>query len=150
MRLSAIDRKILNCIQEDIPLHPEPFKLLSRRLKITEDFLLEKVRLLKKKGIIRRFSAGLDHRKLGFKSSLIALRLPLERIESAAKEIVSYPEVTHCYLREGDYNLWVVFICPGKKSLTHFMNKLMRRNGKKNILNLPTKRQFKLKTTLKF
>lgn len=149
MRLSAIDRKILNCIQENIPLESQPFKILSKRLGIKEDELLERIKRLKDEGIIRSFAAHLDHRKLGFISSLIALKVPLSKINSIAKKVTDYPEVTHCYLRQGEYNLWVVFLCLKEEKLKQFLNKLAKLIGKENILTLPTKRQFKLKTRLK-
>ncbi len=148
MRLSDIDRKILNCIQEDIPLCSQPFKVLSDRLGITEEKLLERIKLLKQKGIIRRFAAGINHKKLGFVSSLIALRIPAENVEAVAKDIVKYKEVTHCYLREGDYNLWLVFISLQSLKLSNFLKNVIKRFGKENVLNLSTRKQFKLKTNI--
>ena len=149
MRLSAIDRKILNCIQEDIPLTPEPFKVLAERLGLEERELLQRVRLLKKRKIIRRFAAGINHRKLGFRSTLLGIKVPMDKLDSMVRRIIVYPEVTHCYLREGEHNLWIVFICPEKEKLDSFLNILAKRIGRRNILNLRTKRQFKLKTVLK-
>lgn len=148
MRLSAIDRKILNCIQDDIPLKVRPFKVLSSRLGVKENILLGRIKSLKSKGIIRRFSASISHSKLKFKSTLIALRVPQEKVEPIAADIASYPEVTHCYLREGDYNLWAVFIYKNG-NLTRLLKRLNREIGKKNILNLKTKKQFKLNTRIR-
>lgn len=148
MRLSAIDRKILNLIQEDIPFSPEPFKILSKRLRINEEEFLQRLKRLKDRGIIRNFGARLNHKKLGYESSLIALRVPSSQVESIARRITDYPEVTHCYLREGEYNLWLVFLSLNKK-LSDFLNRLAEEVGRENILNLPTKKQFKLRTTLK-
>ncbi len=47
------------------------------------------------------------------------------------------------------FNLWVVFLCLEKKKLRDFLYGLAKQVGRENILNLPTKRQFKLKTILK-
>ena len=149
MHLSALERKILNLIQKDIPLTHEPFKILSKKLGMKEDEFLESLKRLRKRGIIRSLAARLDHRKLGFKSSLIALKVPLDKLESIAKKIIDYPEVTHCYQRKNEYNLWVVFLSLKKERLSQFLKKLTKQIGRENILNLPTKRQFKLKTRLK-
>ena len=100
------------------------------------------------KGIIRNFQAHLDHRRLGFKSTLVALKVPADEVEKTALEISGYPEVTHCYLRDGEYNLWAVFICSDENRLRGFLNKLAKNVGRQNMLNLVTKRQFKLKTAL--
>lgn len=148
MRLSAVDRKILNRIQKDIPFTEEPFKDLSRELGIKEEIFLERIRQLKERGIIRNFAAHLDHRNMGFKSTLIALKVHLNKVDLLAKKIIKYPEVTHCYLRRGEYNLWLVFISKDKPRIGRFLNWLSGQTGRGKILNLVTKKQFKLKTTL--
>ena len=147
MRLSTIDSEILNCIQEDIPLESKPFEALAKRLGIEEDRLLKGISRLKDKGIIRSFAAGISHKKLGFKSSLIALKVHPDNIKSIARQIVAYPEVTHCFLRRGAYNLWTVFIYKNN-GLETFLKRMAKQVGRKNILNLPTKRQFKLKNRI--
>lgn len=148
MPLSVIERKILNSVQQDLPLAQEPFSILSQRLGLEQEEFLRKLKALKEKGIIRNFSAGINHRKLGFKSSLVALKVPLKKLDSLAKRIILYPEVTHCFLRQNEYNLWLVFIYKNGM-LKDFLNKLTKQVGRENILNLPTQKQFKLKTTLK-
>ena len=148
MRLSALDRKILNCIQEDIPLEHEPFRILSHRVGIKEEKLIKRIKHLKDKGLIRRFSASLDHRKLKFKSTLLGLNVQGKKLESIAHDIAEYPETTHCYLRKGQYNLWVVFLYQNGR-LRELLNKLEREIGRENILNLVTQRQFKLKTRVR-
>lgn len=148
MRLSAVERKIVNRIQTDLPLSKAPFSLISKGLGLDEDELIRKIKGLKARGVIRGISAGVDHSRLGFISSLIAIRLPAGEIESAAKKIISYKEVTHCFLRDGEYNLWVVFISPRKSDLDKFLKTLAKLAGSENVLSLPTIRKFKLKTTI--
>ena len=148
MHLSAIDREILNYVQEDIPLCPAPFKAISERLGIEEENLIERVKELKEKGVIRRFAARINHRKLGFKSTLMALKIAEDKIETTAKEIVKYKEVTHCYLRKGEYNIWFVFISSEEEKIKMFLNELAERFGKDNIMNFNTRKQFKLNTSL--
>ena len=148
MRLSAIDRKILNYIQKDIPITAPPFRVLSKREGLKEDELLKRLRELKDNGIIRSLAGHINHRRLNFRSSLIAFRIPEDRVEAFAKKISARPEVTHCYLREGEYNLWTVFISKNG-GLKRLLKDMARDIGEDNILNLPTRRQFKLKTSLK-
>lgn len=147
MRLSAIDRKILNCIQEEIPLNSRPFRILSKKIGIEEGQLLQRIKQLKTQGVIRNFSCRLNHKKLKFKSTLIALKVPLNRVRAFAKEVSNYPAVTHCYLRKGEYNLWYVLVYKDGRT-NKFLKKMEKKIGKENILNLPTQRQFKLKTKL--
>ena len=147
MRLSAIDRKILNCIQEDIPFKPEPFKILSLRIGIKEETLLKSLARLKAQGIIRSFSARLNHRRLKFRSTLVGIHAPKGKLKLLVKKIIDYPEVTHCYLRQGEYNLWSVFLYKNGR-LQKLLRELSKEVGSKNIINLTTKKKFKLETRL--
>ena len=149
MRISAIDRKILNCLQEGILLCPQPFDALAKKIGIEEDKLLDKIGQLKDKGIIRNITAGISHKKLGFKSSLIGMRVPLGKLDAITREITAYSEVTHCFLRDNDYNLWTVLIYKDGM-LDDFLKKMAKELGRENIVNLKTLKQFKLKTILRF
>ena len=147
MRLSAVDRKILALIQEEIPLVARPFKVMADKIGIEEKELLEKIAEFKSKGFLRNFHAGLNHAKLGFKSTLLAMKVPDEKMGNLVKEIVRYDEITHCFLRDNEYNLWVVFIYRND-ALTKFLEKISAKIGKDNILNLKTLKKFKLNTKL--
>lgn len=149
MRISAVERRILNCIQGGLPIAPEPFGLISKRLKIGEGQLLRRIRNLKERGIIRSLAASVNHSRLGFVSSLVALRVPLDELKRIVKEVVSYEEVTHCFLREGEYNLWVVYISPREEKLKKFLKRFAKQLGDENVLNLRTKQKFKLKTAIR-
>lgn len=148
MRLSTLDRKILNLIQEEILPSSQLFKTMAEKIGITEEKLLAKIREFKEKGIIRAYSARLNHRKLGFESTLIALRVGDNDIDSMADYLTQQREVTHCYLRQGQFNLWFVFLYKDGQ-LREVLNKISKQIGRKNILNLKTIKKFKLQTRLK-
>jgi|TARA_B100000315_G_C14519243_1_gene560704 DNA-binding Lrp family transcriptional regulator len=149
MQLSEVDRKILNHIQEDVPLVSKPFEFLADKIGISEDLLLEKIEEFKSNGVIRMYSAGLNHKKLEFKSTLIAVRVPAAKVEDIADYLAQHVEVTHCYLRDGEFNLWFVFLYREDSDLVRVLEKIEHEVGKGNILNLKTIKKFKLKTRLK-
>jgi len=148
MRLSARDRRILNSIQREIALTPRPFAALGHKIGETEEEVIARLKELKKEGYIRTLSGRLNHRRMGFKSALVGFRVPAHRIGSLAKKLSGLSEVTHCYLRDGDVNLWAVFIYKRDK-LEKILRGVKKEFGRENILNLPTKKQFKLKTRIK-
>ncbi len=63
-------------------------------------------------GLLRRFGGIFDARRLGYKSILCALDVPVDRMAEQAAIIAALPGVTHCYERtpfcgEGKYpRLW--------------------------------------------
>ncbi|WP_242848949.1 Lrp/AsnC family transcriptional regulator [Syntrophomonas palmitatica] len=54
INLTAIDRKILNLLQQSFPISSQPYAWLAKQLDITETELLERIAIMKKAGIIRR------------------------------------------------------------------------------------------------
>lgn len=99
--LTKIDKSIISLISYDIPLVERPFERLAVMLGIKEGLLLKRIRAYKKKGLMRKFSASLNQRKVGFKYNAMAVwNIPEGLIAKAAKLLVSLSEVSHCYERK--------------------------------------------------
>lgn len=107
MELSNQDRQLLNAVQRDFPLHPQPFKVLSDRLGIPEQDIINRLNTLQQNNAISRFGAVFDHQRAGA-STLAALAVPEHEIEAVAEAINSLEEVNHNYQREHTFNLWFV------------------------------------------
>src|SRR3989338_6390775 len=123
-RLSALDKRILNRLQEDIPFAKRPWKTMAGGLNTREDTLLRRIAFLKKKGIIRRISAVFSPNKVNFVSTLAAIKAHPARIDRAVKKINLYPEVTHNYARDGEYDIWFTLVARNKKRIRHIMRRL--------------------------
>jgi len=143
--MDDIDRKILNDIQSGFPISPRPYLDLGQRLGMTEDEVIERIRKLKSEGIIRRIGGSLNSRKLGFKSTLCAARVPEDRIDDFVEKVNCYRGVTHNYLRKSDYNVWFTFIAPSADDIENALTEISEKTGVNDILNLPAERMFKIK-----
>lgn len=109
--LSIRDKKIISLISRDIPLVKEPFKDLAGKIGVSEEALLKRVRSFKKAGFMRKFSASLNHRKIGFLyNAMVVWDVPEKLIDKAGRIMAFFSEVSHCYQREKrpgwDYNLY--------------------------------------------
>jgi DNA-binding Lrp family transcriptional regulator len=97
---SSLDISIIRKIQEDLPLVPEPYRIIAEELQITESELISKIQEFCNKGIIRRFGATLNHRNIGFKANaMVVWKVTDERIKDVSKIMVSFSQVSHCYQR---------------------------------------------------
>ena len=98
--LNELDKKIIQLIQGDLPLEPRPFAVLSERIGIPEEELVERLKALKEQGVIRRFGATLRHQEAGFSANaMVAWIVPEERIREVGETMAGFREVTHCYQR---------------------------------------------------
>jgi len=146
MGMDESDRRILDALQEDLPLSERPFEVLAERLGLDADLLWQRVEHLFEQGTVRRLGASFDSRKLGFCSTLAAVRVAPELVDRAAEIIGRYPEVTHSYLRDHDFNIWFTLIAAHEERIEEVLRNI--RSGlslqPSDVLNLPMKRLFKL------
>lgn len=109
--LDEADRKILSFLQKDGRVS---LAELSTHVGLSPSPCLRRVRMLEKEGIISRYVAVLDQKKVGLPVSVfVSVKLDRQRkdaLEMFSKAIGRWPEVLECYLMTGprDYLLRVV------------------------------------------
>jgi DNA-binding Lrp family transcriptional regulator len=143
--MDAIDRKIVNAIQSDFPISPQPYHELGKRLHLPAEEVLERVKALKASGIIRRIGGNFHSHRLNYTSTLCAARIPENKIEPFVAVVNSYPGVTHNYLRKHDYNVWFTFIAPSMSEIENSLRQISEKTGVKEIYSLPAVRMFKIR-----
>ena len=82
--MDAADKRLCDLIQNEFPLVPRPYEALGTRLEMSETEVLERVTRLRAERIIRQVSAIFDTRRLGYRSCLVAARVPGDRADAAA------------------------------------------------------------------
>ena len=145
--LSLLEREVIKASQKDIPLVERPFCALAERVGIPERKLLEVLRGLKDKGVMRRFSAVLFHRRMGFKANGMAVwKVPEERVEEVGHYLASFRGVSHCYERttcEGwNYNLFSMIHGRSREEVLSFVRRAGEELGLGEREVLFSKREF--------
>jgi DNA-binding Lrp family transcriptional regulator len=144
--MDEIDGQILRELQDNFPLRERPYDIIADRLQIPVEELWTRIQGLLEDGVIRRIGASLDSNKLGYSSTLAAVRIEPERVEHAAEIIGRFPEVTHSYLRKDTYNIWFTIIATDEKKIEDILEHIRTCLAleESDVLNLPAKRLFKL------
>ena len=107
--VDSTDISLLRELERGLPLIPAPFTEIGKRLGLTESNVMERVRRLKEAGIIRKFRARIDQRKLGINANaLVAWKTSGEGL---GDQLAAFPSVTHCYERR---------TVPGRWDYTHY------------------------------
>lgn len=148
-----IDKAILNLIQSDFPMEQRPFAriadMLAPEIKINEAEIIQRVKRLKKDGIIRRIGGNFSPDSLGFVSTLCAGRVDEQNIELFAETVNQFPGVTHNYIRENKYNIWFTIIAPSRKHIEDILSSIRNKTGITDLMNLPATRVFKVRAHFK-
>lgn len=142
--------KILKTLQSDFPLTKNPYRVLAGKLGMDEAALITEIKLLKRKGYVRRIGAAASAAHLGYKSALIAARLGKTFMGRNIAFINAHENVTHNYLRDAKYNVWFTFSAKTKKEIENFIRVFKKRRGVIDVLSLPAKKTFKIKAEFRF
>ncbi|MCK9274811.1 MAG: AsnC family transcriptional regulator [Syntrophales bacterium] len=145
--MDEIDRRILNIIQDDFPVEPDPYAAIGEKAGIGEDEAYRRIMRMKEEGIIRRIGAVFDREKLGYAGTLCAARVPEDRVNSFVSAVNAYPGITHNYRRNHDYNIWFTLIAPGREEIERIIAEIAAQTGISDILDMPACRTFKIKAT---
>ena len=143
--MDELDGHLLNIIQSDFPISPRPYQVLAEHLGISEDEALERVRALVESGIVRRIGPSFDSRKLGHVSTLVAAKVPPGRLEEVAGIVSSFPQVTHNYGRDFEYNLWFTIIARDEAEIGCTLGRIKAETGISEMHELPARRMFKIR-----
>jgi len=144
--LDAIDRLILNEIQDAFPLSLCPYNDIGLRIGLTEAEVIEHIEKLKQAGIVRRIGGIIDSRKWGFYSTLCAARIPSARIDEIAEWINRLPQVTHNYTRDYEWNLWFTLTAESSEQVKSIINDI-EQSLDIQVLNMPVRKLYKIKVS---
>lgn len=146
--MDQIDKTILNQIQKHFPVCRRPFAELGKRVGLSEDEALQRVRRLKDEGYIRRIGGVFDTPKLGFFSTLVAAKVLPDRLEDVAEYVNQFNGVTHNYQRDHAFNLWFTVTAQSEKDADNFLDEIRSLDGMEKLLKLPAEKIYKIELNL--
>lgn len=145
--IDETDKRILQVLQDDFPVVQEPWLEVSRRLNITESEVLTRLKRLIDAGVIRKIGPSLNSSAIGFKAAtLVALRVPKNKVDQVAAVINEYETVSHNYERAHEFNVWFTLVAPTEADLATTLNEIKQKTGtqEQDLLDLPTVQRFKI------
>jgi len=138
---------LLLALQRGLPLVARPFAALAEPLGLTEAAALEQAQGFVRDGLVRRFGAVFDARRLGYDSTLCTVDVPVADVERIAARLQPHPGITHCYQRTGAPALWFTLTAPAA-ALAGEVAAAAERVAPWPLLNLPARRVFKIGVVL--
>jgi len=94
------DCDVIRVTQGDMPVIAEPYAPAAARLGIGQDQLLEHLRGMQERRLLRRVAAILFHRRAGFSANGMGVwKIPDQRIMELGMRMASFRGISHCYQR---------------------------------------------------
>lgn len=147
-QLDEKDKALLNALQWNFPLTPRPFATIGEPLGLSESQTVNRIAALRDARVIRQISAIFDSRRLGYRSSLVAMRLPADREARAVEIVNAHPGVSHNYQRNHPFNMWFTLTVHWSRDLQAEMEALREASGAETARLLPTLKLFKINVKL--
>lgn len=144
--LDDIDRELINLIQAEFPLVREPFSYLGLKLGISAGQVIHRIERLKTMGIVRQIGPVFNAGSLGYRTTLVAMRVPESRLDNVARVISEHPGVSHCYQRDNRFNLWFTLALPHTVDTKSELQELNGLTDADDIFDLPALKVFKIGT----
>jgi DNA-binding Lrp family transcriptional regulator len=105
--MDAVDVHLLRELEHGLLFVAAPYEEIGKRLGLSEDEVLERIRHLKEAGIIRKFRARIDQRKVGITANALVAWKPKGPAENDLGNLLAaFSSVTHCYERRPVPGRW--------------------------------------------
>lgn len=139
--ISAVDRNIINQLQQGFPVSPRPFLEMAKRLDIAEDELINRIESLLNQGVLTRFGPLFQIENMGGSFSLAAMKVPADRFDEVAEQVNQLDEIAHNYEREHDFNMWFVIATEKPEEINKVISRIETITGLK-VYNMPKQQEF--------
>jgi DNA-binding Lrp family transcriptional regulator len=127
--LDALDRTIVNRLQDGFPLVPQPFAAVAAELHCGESELIDRIARLRDSGVLTRFGPFLDAAAMGGAFCLCAIAVPEERFDAVTETVNRHPEVAHNYQRNHALNMWFVLATERPEQIDDAARAIERETG---------------------
>ncbi len=130
--IDEIDKKILEILQKNARM---PYTQIAKKIGLSEGAIRKRIDALEKKGIIRKYVAVVDPRKIGYNSiTLLGLDTEPTKLLDVANEVAKIEEAKNVYISAGDHMIMAEIWAKDGKELSEILaNKIAKIEGVKKI-----------------
>jgi DNA-binding Lrp family transcriptional regulator len=147
VELDEAEKKIIIGLQQGIQVASRPFEFLSGA-ELAKKEVIEIIRSLIDRKVIRRICGIVNHRKLGFEVNVMFVcEVPEENLSRAGRRLACFKAVSHCYERktfEGwPYNLFAMIHVRKKEQIQQLITAFTDSEDIKSFALLETVKELK-------
>lgn len=139
--MDAIDRLIVNLMQNGFSITDSPYREAAGLIGISEEELIERLARMVESGVLTRFGPLFQIERIGGAFTLAAMSVPKADFERVAAIVNAMPEVAHNYEREHELNMWFVLATESPERTREAIARIERETGCK-VIDLPKCREY--------
>jgi DNA-binding Lrp family transcriptional regulator len=143
-----LDVAVIRATQGDMAVTSEPYAPAARELGMSVETLLEHLRGMRERGLLRRVAAILYHRRAGFSANGMGVwKVPPERIMELGPRMASFRGISHCYERptyaDWPYSVFTMAHGRSKEECDAVLDAIARQTGIAERATLYSSTEFK-------
>lgn len=105
--LDDLDRQIIAATQSGLPLVPRPYHALAETLGVPAQEVMDRLRAMQARGVVRRIGAVPNHYALGWTANGMSVwDVADSRVADLGPRVGALDFVSHCYRRPRHLPLW--------------------------------------------
>jgi len=139
--MDAIDRLIVNLMQNGFPIVEAPYREAAASIGITEGELIARLERMLANGLLSRFGPLYQIERAGGAFTLAAMSVPKADFERVAVIVNALPEVAHNYERDHELNMWFVVAVEKAGDVAAVIARIERETGYR-VIELPKLREY--------
>ncbi|MGI9302725.1 MAG: siroheme decarboxylase subunit beta [Gammaproteobacteria bacterium] len=98
--MNAHNAKLIEAIQDGIPIAERPYACIAERLGLDEADVIDGIRGLLDSDVIKRFGVVVSHRELGYRANaMVVWDIPDDGVDETGTRMAAIECVTLCYRR---------------------------------------------------
>lgn len=106
-QLEASEQRLMQALQDGLPLLPRPYAELGKQAGLTEEAVLLLLQTWLARGLVKRFGVVVRHHELGWTANAMCVwDVPDDLVANLGQRLAAIPEVTLCYRRARDLPAW--------------------------------------------
>lgn len=121
--VDTVDKQLLDVLKENSRLS---FADLGRIISLSPSAVRERVQKLEVTGVIKKYGAQIDNKKLGYElEAFILLKVFPGQLKSVIEKITDFPEIKEAHRITGNQNLHLKVVIKDQISLQKLLDQLM-------------------------
>ncbi|WP_457664667.1 siroheme decarboxylase subunit beta [Thiolapillus sp.] len=139
MVLNDTEQQLIGLIQGGLPLSSRPWAEIGQQLNLAESEVLQQVRSLQERGLIKRFGLVVRHHELGYTANaMVVWDVPDDQVRQVGEALGRHDCVTLCYQRprrlpQWPYNLFCMIHGKDRERVLETIDELVEAEGLQDI-----------------